>query len=655
VTLTYLKVRDDPNMWAAYRQYGSAQAKLAFLKLDDPAGAAPASIDVEILRELANEDRWQEYVSIDLGHWAGKDLRKLSDEARVKPVYDRFYPWTSAFTHNNWAAVRNSCFDLCINPLHRMHRRLRSDTADLGDVVEDACELVDSILEVVDSLYPGLTSRVTLPESRATFGGAPTPETAQATANVTQLATFQREYFQILDQFFRMATGVSAEEFAPLDSFEDTVRVEAEKLGNRSRQAYMYAHGALQAFYRRFGVHMFPEAKNLAGLKLVLGGSSRFGEPQLDCVRKVSLYADTILIPDPILPWIESPRGEERFQNILFLETAFVLLHLKPLSDSELPCPPILVFPSFEKSLEDHDPTTQAGISSLITRVLSHFLGRQFADIEELHRFVVTEEAEFMRAVDERNLFVAPGGAVGQPLKEALEQYEENIKQRRSETYQRAVRDLPRGVTVLNALMERLAPQYHLLENAEELSAGPLVPLRAPWHYYSLVSQFFADQILASGELDKKALGAIGLLDEPKPKWLGNVPVIELVEFLKNGENSGFRTRMNQATSQLRDASLSDLSRTVHSVCHEVALLLQGHDTEVQSILEKYRSRYGDLRLQNYVTTGASFIPTLAPSVQTPPHPEAGQPKPGMQPSPRAERDEAAHSLLGVLAVPDEK
>jgi hypothetical protein len=46
-------------------------------------------------------------------------------------------------------------------------------------------------------------------------------------------------------------------------------------------------------------------------MKLVLGGSSRFLESQLNAVRQLLLYADTVLIPDPILPWIEVDRSEE--------------------------------------------------------------------------------------------------------------------------------------------------------------------------------------------------------------------------------------------------------------------------------------------------------------------------------------------------------
>jgi hypothetical protein len=653
VTLSYLKVQDDPNLWMASRQYGSGQAKLAFLKLDDPGRAAPASIDVDVLRQLSNEDRWLEYVSIDLGHWAAKDLRKLSDDAGVKPDYDRFYPWTSAFTHSNWAAVRNSCFDLCINPLHRLHRRLRSDTADLGDVVEDACELVDKILELIDTLYPGFTMRVTLPESKVTAGIAPTPGAYQATASVTQLGSIQREFFEIVDEFFRMATGTAAEDFAALGSFEERVSAEASKLRDHALQAYMYGHEALGAFYNRFGLLVLSAAQNLPGIKLVLGGTGKFGKSQFDSVRKMVLYADSILVTDPMLPWIESPRIEERFRNVRLLEAAFVLLHLKPLVDAELSFPPIVVVPSFEKSLEERDSTTQREIIEFIVRVLSHFLGHQFANIEELQKFAATQEAEFMQAVDDHGLFVAPGGKVGESLEEGLERYEGEISRWRSDSYQRTMREVPKGLLLLNGLMERLAPQYHLLENAEGLSSCPLLPLRAPWHYYSLISKFFAAQLRRSGNLDDQALGSFELMNQTKHYWLGNIPVTELVRLLEHRENLRFRTRLKEAVSRLHDASLTDLGRVAPDVCRLISSALQDHDAEFPSILEKYRSKYGDA-VEKYVTTSVTFMPTLAPTVRDPRRSVTEKPPTDAQPESAGKHPESANSLLGMLAVSDE-
>jgi Family of unknown function (DUF5677) len=652
VTFLHLKCRDDSVLWMAYRQYGSGQAKLAFLKLTNAsATAVPSYINPEILQQLANEDRWLEFVSIDLGHWAATDLRKLSEDSGVKPDYDRLYPWTSAFTHGNWAAVRNSCFDLCINPLHRLHRRLRSNTADLGDVVPEACELVDKILDTVDSLYPGFTQRVTLPESRTAVTNVGVAAQGASAPKLAPLVAVQREFFEILDEFFRRATGSSAGEFAQMDSFGDRVRAEAHNISSRAGQALMFAHETLASFYKRFGSHLNSEAKALSGVKLVFGGSSQLHRSQLKAVSKMLLYADSILIPDPILPWIESPRVEEGLRTVRFLEAVFYLLHFRPLAEVDLPCPPILTFPSFEKSLEERDPTTQSRMGMFITRVLSHFLGRQFETPEELQRFVTTNEADFMQEVDEKNLFVAPGGHVGQPLHEALAQYEAEIKQWRSQSYQRTIAKMPKGALLLNGLFERLAPHYHLLENAEELSACPLIALNAHWHYYSLISKFFAARVQAHGSLNTQALAALDLVNTTPPNWLGDVPLAHLVELLSNGENQRFRVRLNDLVNELRIAPRSNLNMIVPKVCGGIASLIQESEHEIIAIQERYKPRYGEKAVVAYLTKGATYLPTLAPTVRIQDHEHEQRSE---HPETTAKQNESAHSLLGVFAFIDE-
>jgi hypothetical protein len=392
---------------------------------------------------------------------------------------------------------------------------------------------------------------------------------------------------------------------------------------------------------------MFSEAKKLTGLKLALGGASHFGKSQFDSVRKMLLYADSVLI----LPWIESPRAEERFGSVRLLETAFHLLHLKPLADADLPSTPIVIFPSFEKSLEERDPTTRGRISLLVSRVLSYYLGRRFETLEEVQQFATTSEVEFLRAVDEQGLFVAPGGQVGQPLQEALEQYKAEIVQWRSQTYQAAMKDIPRGLLVLNGLAERLVPQYHLLENAEELFSCPLLCLPAQWHYHSLVSKVFAAQVQSQGYLDAQATGAPASISDSEGPWLGNIPIPQLVDLLLNQENARFRERLKALVSQLRGAPLNGLGRATSEVCRGIAELLKEHHTEAHAIQEKYKSRYGDQRVRQYVTVGATFMPALAPTLQDQRQPKVGLPHPGGESDLPTTKTESANSLLGVLAV----
>lgn len=161
ITLAYLAKKDDPELWQSYRVYGAGQTKLAFLKLDE-SDENPSYVDVQTLKQLANEDIWQELLDIDLGHWDRTNLRKMSIEADEKDVYDRFYDWTSTFAHGHWGAIRDTVFDTCGNPLHRLHRIPRQAPRALPDVVPDACQLVDKILGVISQIYPNFPHRVTV-------------------------------------------------------------------------------------------------------------------------------------------------------------------------------------------------------------------------------------------------------------------------------------------------------------------------------------------------------------------------------------------------------------------------------------------------------------------------------------------------------------
>jgi hypothetical protein len=160
ITLTYLAQSDRPELWLAYREYGAGQAKLSFLKLEEQPELDGSFVSLDTLKLLANEDRWQEFQDIALGHWNVSNLRQMSEKTGTKDVYDRYYPWTSAFVHANWAAVRNGGFRLCLNPLHRLHRVLAIESNQLEDVVPDAARLTDRILDLVGELYPEFPVRL---------------------------------------------------------------------------------------------------------------------------------------------------------------------------------------------------------------------------------------------------------------------------------------------------------------------------------------------------------------------------------------------------------------------------------------------------------------------------------------------------------------
>jgi hypothetical protein len=173
ITLAYMMKKDDADVWASFRSYGMEQAKLAFLKFDE-LGGDRSFTSVDALREIANEDAWQEYLPIRLGHWAELNARTMSIEAGVKEDYDRYYGWPSTYAHGQWGAMRDSVFETCVNPLHRLHRIPRKRPRKLEDVLPSACEIADKILGLVDAAYPEFKPRITAPQPTNTTN-MPTP------------------------------------------------------------------------------------------------------------------------------------------------------------------------------------------------------------------------------------------------------------------------------------------------------------------------------------------------------------------------------------------------------------------------------------------------------------------------------------------------
>lgn len=154
LTLAYLVKEDDPQKWASFRVFGSGQAKLTSLKIDENS-SQPTYVSQEDLDAIANEDMWSEFLSIEIGHWDKTNLRNISIQSGQKDVYDMYYLWPSVFAHAHWGALRDTVFQTCGNPLHMMHRIPRKHVRFLPDVIDDATEICEKILRIINEQYPG--------------------------------------------------------------------------------------------------------------------------------------------------------------------------------------------------------------------------------------------------------------------------------------------------------------------------------------------------------------------------------------------------------------------------------------------------------------------------------------------------------------------
>lgn len=162
ISLAYLLFKNQTELWVKFRCYGAGQAKLALLKFNEYSKNKPLFINEDVLENLANEDSFQEFVNIDLGHWCGLDLRKMAELSGTKEDYDKYYGWASIYVHGHWPALRNNCYSTCLNPLHRLHRTPTPTNHLTEDSLPDAINLVNRILCEAASAYPENSEKLVL-------------------------------------------------------------------------------------------------------------------------------------------------------------------------------------------------------------------------------------------------------------------------------------------------------------------------------------------------------------------------------------------------------------------------------------------------------------------------------------------------------------
>jgi len=328
-----------------------------------------------------------------------------------------------------------------------------------------------------------------------------------------------------------------------------------------------------------------------------------------------------------------------------------VLLHLKPLVDADLPYPPILVFPSWEKTLEEKDRHTQEAIRQLTADVFARYVDHGLASLDDVMQFAQGNPDHFLSAVDRHRLFIAPGGPLDEPLDAALRRYEADMETWRSPEWLAQYRSLPPQVRVLNGVLERLAPQHHLLENAEELTSHPLLSLEQHAHYYRLVSATNSARLEGLGVLRAETRALVDALGSQRLRWLSAVEVDTVLEPRRMDENAAFRKRLQSAVTRLHESQWNDVDRVASEVCREIADAIAEHDRDLKRVRARYKRLHGQTATMGVAAAGAVLIPSLAPFVGVVAPLALATKYVWDKIGEGAERRAVTKSLLGVLAV----
>lgn len=155
INLKYLLFLNNQEDWARFRQYAAGRAKLLLLKSKRDELNCRA-VDIDFLDAIASEDKNIDFVDIELVDWTKDNIRKRSEMAGCKDIYDHYFDYGSLALHANWFAIGTLAFTFDGNPLHRAQRIPRTHPPRMQSVAEDVKDLIARLLNAVNEAYPGL-------------------------------------------------------------------------------------------------------------------------------------------------------------------------------------------------------------------------------------------------------------------------------------------------------------------------------------------------------------------------------------------------------------------------------------------------------------------------------------------------------------------
>jgi hypothetical protein len=216
-------------------------------------------------------------------------------------------------------------------------------------------------------------------------------------------------------------------------------------------------------------------------------------------------------------------------------------------------------------------------------------------------------------------LFIPPGGKLGIELgaAEAASQYLKELEGVRSPLVLDQMKRMPTGPLLLNGVLERLRPQYHLFENSSELGAQALLSQPVHWHYFEKIAQANARDLRSKNVISDQALQTLHAIQDDSLSWLANIPVKTLAQLISNNEHRWLREELNKYTSQLASIGPIDTNEMIKEVSHGLASLVQRQRKSLKDIELKYAPKKAAVLAGGIISAGlvasAVMLPLLSP------------------------------------------
>lgn len=461
----------------------------------------------------------------------------------------------------------------------------------------------------------------------------------------TNLRDFNIELFARLNDAFTTLTDKPATAYGSLTEFFR--EFEKPRYHESRLQTFCDKINELPNFYTEKSLDSELEIPLHSG-NFTLAGP-RFYRETLDSVVSMALYTDTIIIPDPILPWLERERPEEAEVVPELMECLFHVLQLSPLVDADIPGLPVALLPTWSKTRELHDTLGQWEKNRALTQFFRYYLDVDLSDIHEVLEFARSESKRFREQVSKNNLFQPHGGTgdvVQLPLEELVRRQREYYQQVRAPEYAKLLAGATDEEIIWLGIRERMDPVQNLVLQCRDHGSQPIHWLPVQWFSFEQYAE-----AMGARQYEPSTLATLEALEDPSLKWLSNVPIRDLAQLRREGANLQFRQRLNKCVSELDDFRQSEPRAYVDQISRELEAMVTSHQNEIKNIVETYQKKHKHTAVVGWLGVAALMFPATAPIVGKAMAPAlVGLKYANDKLNELADQRRAQSSLLGVLA-----
>lgn len=391
-------------------------------------------------------------------------------------------------------------------------------------------------------------------------------------ARSVPLHDVQKRYFAMLagifDKPFREMTqyGVTPHDIA------SHMASDANMVKAVTADAEEWFHG-MKEFWRDAGFVTLAHLQSMKTLKAVYGGNV-FPHHDSDLTSNVALYADTIVLPDPLLGSLFMHEAIEPSQfAYVLIKNALHALRFKELAIAELTVPIVVFAPSYF-FLEEKAAKLVRDLSEIdACRHCERIVGRGFGSLAEVQTFFngFLDEASVAASIRDHTKFVFDVEESPLPLDQI------SAIQKDMQRYLRSDIDGLKGISGIPLnFIGRFIQSNACVAHCDLYGGVPLVDAPTSWQYL-LWKYEYAATTAPPDNRDLFIQHALHDNLQSVPR-LQNVPPSVLIQLRRDGSLEKLRAVFREGIASVRSAD----DRTVRSVADQVA-------RNLRSALEEYQ------------------------------------------------------------------